>query len=140
MFQEETIKHVEDLFRMPLFKIGFLEFFRNMQEEGIVAAKNYWSSSHGTDFLIPKAPEIFEKLIDFYIVLGFVPRKMYEKVLEENGNLKEENTFLRNTIEKLQDNTLTSRADNMQEKRQGSREQMGLSSETEENLFELFNK
>ena len=97
MFQEEAIKYVEDLFRMPLFKIGFLEFFRDMQEEGLVAAKNYWSSSHGTDFLIPNAPEIFEKLIDFYIVLGFVPRKRYEKALEENGNLKEENTLLRNT-------------------------------------------
>ena len=114
MCKEEAVKHVEDLLRMPLFKIGFLEFFRNMQEEGIAAAKKYWSLSHGMDFLIPQAPEIFEKLIDFYIILGFVPRKRHEKVLEENGNLKEENTFLKNTIRELQDNAPTSRAEDRQ--------------------------
>jgi hypothetical protein len=111
MCKEEAINYVEDLLRMPLFKIGFLEFFRNMQEKGIAAAKNYWSLSHGMDFSIPKAPEIFEKLIDFYIILGFVPRKRHENVLEENGRLKEENTFLKNTIRELQDNALTPRAE-----------------------------
>ena len=145
MCKEEAVKHVEDILKMPLFTIGFLEFFRIMQERGIVAAKNYWSLSHGMDFLIPKAPEIFEKLIDFYIILGFVPRKSHEKVLEENGNLKEENTFLKNTIRELQANVLTSRAEDMQKTWQEiAGQQMGLNSETNsekvQNLVEIPNK
>jgi hypothetical protein len=141
IFQEEATKSVEDLFRMPLFKIGLFEFFRNVQEADIVAAKNYWSLSHGTNFLIPNAPEIFEKLIDFYIILGFVPRKRHEKVVDENGNLKEGNTFLRNTIRELQDNVLTSLAEDMQkiwQKIEG--QQMGLNVETIGNLAEILNK
>lgn len=140
MYKEEAIKHVEGLLRMPLFAIGFLEFFRIMQEEGIVAAKDSWSLSHGMDFLIPQAPEIFEKLIDFYIILGFVPCKRHEKVLEKNENLKEENTFLKNTIRELQDNALTSRAEDMQKTWQEiAGKQMGLNSEAEKS-FEILNK
>jgi hypothetical protein len=135
MCKEDAIKHVENLLSMPLFKIGFLEFFRYMQEEGIVVAKNYWSLSHGNDFLIPQAPEIFERLIDFYIILGFVPRKRHEKVLEENGNLKEENTSLKNNIRELQDNALTSRVENTQKTWQEiGGKQMGLNREAETSL------
>jgi hypothetical protein len=135
MCKGEGIKHVEDLLKMPLFKMGFLEFFRKMQEEGIVAAKNYWSLSHGMDFLIPQAPEIFERLVDFYIILGFVPRKRHEKMLEENEDLKEENTCLKNTIRELQDNALAAREEDMQKTLQEiGAKQMGLNSEAETSL------
>jgi hypothetical protein len=141
MCKEEASKHVEGLLRMPLFKIGFLEFFRNMQEEGIAAAKNYWSLSHSMDFLIPNAPEIFEKLIDFYIILGFVPRKRHEKALEENGNLKEENTLLKDTIMELRNNALTSRTEDTQKTWQEiAGKQMGLNSKAEEDVVEILHK
>ncbi|HXX57967.1 MAG TPA: hypothetical protein VEI96_08195 [Thermodesulfovibrionales bacterium] len=102
-----------------------------------MAAKNYWSLAHGSNFFIPKAPEIFEKLIDFYITMGFVPRKRHEKVLEENGNLKEENTLLRNTISDLQCNVLTHREGNGQGKREKLvGKQPGLEREREETPLE----
>lgn len=138
MCNEDAFSQVEGILRMPLFARGFLEFFRIMQEEGIMAAKNYWSVTHGMDFLIPKAPEIFEKLIDFYIILGFVPRKRHEKVLEENGNLKEENTVLKNTVRELKANVLTSHVEDTQKTWQEiSGQQMVLSSETVKNLVAL---
>jgi hypothetical protein len=101
MFEEEAVRYVEDLFTKPLFRKWFNEFFVNMQREGVEAAKKYWNVSHGGDLLIPTAPELFEKLSDFYIVLGFVPRTKYDEVLRENENLKYVNTFLTEVIKQL---------------------------------------
>lgn len=115
MCEKEAIDCIEDLFGRPLFKVGFLDFFRTMQEEGFDAAKNHWESSCGRDFFIPNATRLFEKLIDLYIILGFVPLSRYEKVVEETAKLKDENTFLRNAVGELEKNVPPSFASNAQE-------------------------
>ncbi len=141
MLKEEDINDIDHLFGMPLFKMGLLKFFRDMQEGGIASAKNYWSLSYGRDFLIPKAPEIFEKLIDFYIILGFVPRTRHEKALEENEKLKEENKFLKGTLRELQDSVLFSSAGELNKRwPEIAGEKTALNNETAQNLLEVVNR
>ena len=101
MCKEEAIDYVEELFTKPLFKRWFHEFFSKMQQEGIQAAKGFWNLSHDGDGLIPKAPELFEKLIDFYIILGFVPRQRHERALGENEKLKREKKVLTDILGEL---------------------------------------
>jgi hypothetical protein len=56
-------------------------------------------------------------------------------VLEENEDLKEENTCLKNTIRELQDNALAAREEDMQKTLQEiGAKQMGLNSEAETSL------
>jgi hypothetical protein len=92
---------MEELFTEPLFKRGLLEFFSEMQQEGIEAAKRFWNLYHDDDGLVPRAPELFEKLIDFYIILGFVPRQRHERALGENERLKRENKILTDILREL---------------------------------------
>ena len=101
MFADDAINYVEDLFTKPLFRKLFLEFFSKMQKEGIQGAKSFWNFYHQGDGLVPKAPEIFEKLIDFYLILGFVPRQRHEMDLRENDRLKEENKRFMDTLKEL---------------------------------------
>lgn len=101
MFADDAINYVEDLFTKPLFRKWFLEFFSKMQKEGIQGAKSFWNFYHQGDGLVPKAPEIFEKLIDFYLILGFVPRQRHEMDLRENDRLKEENKRFMDTLREL---------------------------------------
>lgn len=101
MVKEEAIDYMEELFTKPLFKRWFLEFFSKMQQEGIEAAKRFWNLSHDGDGVVPRAPELFEKLIDFYIILGFVPRQRHERALGENEKLKRENKVLTDILREL---------------------------------------
>ncbi|MGD1075591.1 MAG: hypothetical protein ABR903_05880 [Thermodesulfovibrionales bacterium] len=101
MCNEGVINYMEELFTKPLFKRWFLEFFSKMQQEGIEAAKRFWNLSHDGDGLIPKGPELFERLIDFYIILGFVPRQRHERALEENEKLKRENKVIKDILREL---------------------------------------
>jgi hypothetical protein len=71
-----------------------------MQCEGIQAAKTSWNLYHERDDLIPKAPEIFEKLIDFYIFLVLSWQK-YEVALRENENLQKENKIIMDILREL---------------------------------------
>ena len=101
MCKEEAIDSMEELFARPLFKRGFLEFFSKMQQEGIEAAKRFWDRSHDGDGPVPGGPELFERLIDFYIILGFVPRQRHERALGENEKLKRENKVLTDILREL---------------------------------------
>ena len=103
MYNEEMFKKMTDLFTNPLFKKSFYDFFLKMQMEGIESAKRFWSlqsEKNAFDF----SPEILEKLVDFYIILGFVPRFKYDELYTENKKLKDENAFLSGTIKELQVN------------------------------------
>lgn len=102
MFNEEIIKSMMEVYNNPLFKNGFNDFFKRMQKEGIEAARKFWNLSPERNNLFPGASELFEKLVDFYIVLGFVPKAKYDEVVKETKNLNYENTFLRDTIKQLQ--------------------------------------
>jgi len=101
MVKEEAIDYMEELFTRPLFKRWFLEFFSKMQQEGIEGAKRFWNLSHDGDGGVPRTPELFEKLIDFYIILGFVPRQRHERALGENEKLKRENKVLTDILREL---------------------------------------
>jgi len=100
-FNQDMIKNMMDLLANPLFKKGFFDFFLKMQQEGIEPAKKFWNVTYDKD-LFPNAPDMFEKMVDFYNVLGFVPHAKYDEVLKENEKLKEEIKFLRDTIKELQ--------------------------------------
>lgn len=141
MLEEEAINCIKDLFSIPLFKIGFFKFFSVMQGEGVMAARKFWSSTYGSDFLIPNAPEIFEKMVDFYIILGFVPRKRYEKMLEENEKLREENKSLSAAIKELRNNICSSSEKHIGETWQAvGANQCAPNNDKGENVFETVHK
>ncbi|MGA2193554.1 MAG: hypothetical protein ABSG42_09305 [Nitrospirota bacterium] len=114
MYSEDTIKKMLDMFSNPLFKKSFFDFFVKMQVEGIESAKRLWSVSPITDSF-PDAAQIFEKMIDFYIVLGFVPHYKYEEVIKDNERQKREIDFLRETVRQLQESIFTEAGDKAQE-------------------------
>jgi hypothetical protein len=115
MCKEEAIDYVEELFTKPLFRKWFLEFFSKMQLEGIEAAKRFWNLSHDGDGLVPRAPELFERLIDFYLILGFVPRQRHERALGENEKLRRENKVLTDILGELYSSVYGNGGKHMQE-------------------------
>ncbi|HEX9137062.1 MAG TPA: hypothetical protein VF905_08980 [Nitrospirota bacterium] len=104
VFTEEMTREMMDLFTNPLFKMGFFDYFLKMQQEGIEAARKFWSSTAEKSGLLPNAGEMYERMIDFYIILGFVPRIKYDEIAKENKSLKAENKFLRDAMRELQQN------------------------------------
>jgi hypothetical protein len=136
MFNEDYLKLMADLFSNPLFKRGFLEYFVKMQQEGIEAARRFWSPVRD----LPSAsPEIFEKIIDFYLILGFVPSYKFEEVAAERDRLREENRFLKETLKELQSAIFTSGSKGFQESWHAIVDrQFELNREIAKNFFELF--
>jgi hypothetical protein len=139
MFNEETIKFMMDMYNNPLFKTGFAEFFQQMQKEGIEAARKFWNLSPASSALFPNASEIFERMADFYIILGFVPKAKYDEVVKENEKLKYENTFLRDTIKQLQMNLFKEGGEKIQGVwKDVVDKQLEINKEIAKNSFELF--
>jgi hypothetical protein len=101
MFSEESWKQMVELFSNPLFKKSLFDFNVKMQKEGIEAAKKFWNMNPAKDSF-PFGAEMFEKMADFYIILGFVPHYQYDEAVKEKEGLKKENEFLRETIRQLQ--------------------------------------
>jgi len=103
---EDLIKNMMDLFANPLFRNGFSEFVTKAQMDGLESAKKFWGmSDYGKTF--PLTSDIYERLTDWYSMLGFVPSVSYNKAMEENAKLKAENQLLRNMIKDLQLNLFT---------------------------------
>jgi hypothetical protein len=102
MFDQELVKSMMSLYNNFLFRKGFFDFFHTMQREGIEAARKFWHSYPYKNILFPNAMDMYEKMIDFYINLGLVPKAKYEEVFEEHAKLHSGNTFLRETIKQLQ--------------------------------------
>jgi len=138
MFNGDYVKLMAEMFSNPLFKRGFLEFYLKMQQEGIEAARRFWSLSPERK-IYPGTPDIFEKIIDFYIILGFVPSFKYEQALSENENLKEENKFLKETLKELQTVIFTAGGKSLQESWHAIIDkQFEMNKEIARNFFELF--
>ena len=136
---EDCYKYFLDLYSNPLFKKGFFDFFLKMQQEGIEAARKYWTTYAEKSGASPFAPDMFEKLVDFYIVLGFVPRQKYDEVLKDVERLKEENRFLRSTISELQVNIFKEGGEKAQEVwRDIVDKQFEMNKEIAQDFFELF--
>lgn len=135
---DECTRKVMEMYSNPLFKKEFFDFFIKMQQEGIEAAKKFWGISYGAN-MFPNAMEFYEKLVDFYIVLGFIPRAKYDEVVKENEKLKHENTFLRDTIKQLQMKVFTEGGQHIQESWQNVIDkQFDMNKEIAKNFFDLF--
>ena len=139
MFAPDMMKQMSDLFTNPLFKMGFFDFFLKMQQEGIESARKFWDSYANTNSLMPSAVDMYERMIDFYIILGFVPRVKLDKIMKENASLKEENKFLRDAMRELQLNLFTEGGERGQQIWHRSIDkQLELHKEIAKNCFELF--
>lgn len=139
MLNDGMFKNIMELYNNPFFKKGFFDFFQKMQQEGIEAARKFWNVYPEKDILFPNAPDMYEKIIDFYIVLGFVPKMKYDEALKENEKLKYENTFLRDTIKQLQLKIFTEGGEKAQEAWKAIIDkQMETNKEIVKNYYELF--
>jgi len=107
MVNDNCFSAMNDLFTNPLFKSGFFDFFLKIQQEGIDAARKYWTAYAERNSLMPNGLEMYERMADMYIVFGLVPKAKHDQVVAENKSLKEENKFLRDTIRELQLTFLT---------------------------------
>ncbi len=139
MSTDDLIKEMTGLFTNPLFKMGFFDFFLKMQQEGIESARKFWNASAGKNSFIPNATEMYERMIDFYIILGFVPRTKYDEIVKENKFLKEENSFLRDTIRELQLNLFKEGGEKAQQIWESSIDkQLELHKDIAKKFFEIF--
>ena len=138
MYNEEMFKNMMSLFTNPIFKKNFFDFFLKSQQEGIEAAKKFWNLSPEKNTFFPNVLEVYEKMIDFYITLGFVPRTKYDQVLRENEDLRQENKFLKDTIHEVQSSIFTEGGERLQETwREIVGKQLDLNKEIAKNFFEL---
>ncbi len=139
MYNEEMIKKMMDLFTNPLFKKGFFDFFLKMQQEGIDAARKYWIKYAQENSFFPGTMDMYERMADFYIILGLVPKIKHDQVLCENKSLNEENKFLRDTIRELQLNLFSEGGEAAQRIWHKSIDkQLEVNKEISKNFFELF--
>lgn len=139
VFNEDMTKQMMDLFTNPLFKMGFFDFFLKMQQEGIEAARKFWSTTAEKNTPVPNVTEMYERLVDFYIILGFVPRVKYEDAVKENKSLKEENKFLRDAILELQSNLFKEAGEKGRQIWETSIDkQLDMHKEVAKNFFEMF--
>ncbi len=136
---EEFMKSLLDLYSSPLFKQGFPDFFLRVQREGIETAKQFWDISPLRQSLFPDTSEIFEKMIDFYFNLGFVPFTKYEKLVKENKQLEEENRCLEDIIKDLHQKVFTEGGKAMHELWKTSIEKhIEMSREVAKDFLEIF--
>jgi|SRR5208283_3824271 len=133
------LKNMMALFTDPIFKKNFFDFFMKVQLEGIEAAKKFWNLSSDKTTYSPDVQEIYEKMIDFYITLGFVPLTKYEKMLKENEDLRQENKFLKDTICEVRSSIFKEGGEKLQETwHEILDKQLDMNRETAKNFFELF--
>jgi len=138
MYDDKGTLNMLDLFTNPLFKMGFFDFFLKMQQEGIESARKFWGMSAAQNAL-PNALEMYERMVDFYIILGFVPRAKYEEKLKENKRLEEENKFLRGTLRELQLSLFSEGGEKVQQIWHGIIDkQLEANREIAKNFFDLF--
>ena len=138
MYDKELTLKVLDLFSNPLFKMEFLDFFLKTQQEGIEAARKFWTLN-ADNSVFPNAVDMYERMVDFYILLGFVPKAKYHKILQKKERLEEENKFLRDTLSELQASLLTEGGERVEQIWQENIDkQLDANREIGKNFFELF--
>ena len=136
---QEFMKNLLQLYNNPLFTQSFLEFSAKMQQAGIEAARQFWGTTRRPDTLPGFTPELFERMIDFYSSLGFVPKQQYDEVRKENDQLRKENEFLKNTLKELNLKVFTKGSLQVQEMwNETARKHMEMSTEIAKNFLDLF--
>lgn len=139
MLKEECRTQMEDLFTNPLFKTGFFDFFVKMQQEGIESARKYWGTYMEKNSLYPNSLDMYERMADFYIIFGFVPKIRFDQVLSENKRLKEQNEFLMDTLRDLQHSLFSEGGKKAQDIWQKSIDkQLEINKEIAKTSFDLF--
>lgn len=139
MFNENTMKSMMDLFANPLFRQGCQDFFMKMQQEGMEAAKKAWDMSGQKYPSFTSADDFYEKMVDFYTLMGFVPSAKYNELLKENEKLKKENSLLKNMIKDLQNNLFKEGAEMAQQSWQEIIDkQLEVNKELTKSFFEQF--
>ena len=130
---------MNSMFTNPLFKMGFFDFFLKMQQEGIDAARQYWIKYAQENSLFPGTMDTYERMADFYIILGLVPKIKHDQVLSENKSLNEENRFLRDAMRELRLNLFAEGGEAAQRIWHKSIDkQLEVNKEISKNFFELF--
>lgn len=138
MYDDESTLKMLYLSSNPLFKKAFLDFFLKTQQEGIEAARRFWSM-YTDKSVFPDALDMYEWMVDFYIIIGFVPKAKYDQALKENKRLEEENKFLRDTVRELQLSIFSEGGEKVQQIWQGIIDkQLESNREIGKNFFELF--
>lgn len=97
----EFVQTWMQLWANPLFMQRFVEFSASMQKLGLEAAREAWAANYQGDSLYANATQLFEPMIAFYAAMGFVPKKQLDEVVKENEQLKQENEFLKKTLQEL---------------------------------------
>lgn len=137
MLNENAMKSMMELFANPLFRQGCFDFFMKMQQEGMEAARKAWNMPKDMPFSTPE--EFYEKMADFYTLMGFVPAAKYNELLKENEKLKKENDVLKQTVSELQQNMFKEGAGKAQQAWQGIIEkQMEMNKEIARSFFDQF--
>ena len=138
MYDKEFTQKMWDLFSNPLFKMEFLDFFLKTQQEGIEAARKFWSL-YAHENVFPNAVDLYERIVDFYIILGFVPKAKYDQAIKENERLKEENRLLTDILSQLQERLFSEGGEKAQQAWQEIIDkQLDANREIAKNFFDLF--
>ncbi|QWR78338.1 hypothetical protein [Candidatus Magnetomonas plexicatena] len=135
---EHFIKDLMALYSNPIFKGAFTDYLVRMQQDGMESARKYWMGSSDKSALFGGGADIFEKMVDFYSGLGFISRKKYDEVVEENDKLKKENAFLRDVLQKMNLKVFEEGSRNFQETWKAALDkQLSVSTELAKSFFEI---
>lgn len=125
----------------PATRQGFLAFFSKAQQEGMEAARKFWESSAAGQGKAAVAPELFEEMIAFYSSLGFVPKQKFDEVVKENKTLKEENEFLKKTLQELNLKVFEEGSNRVHEAwKDVVEKQMAMNKELAKGFLDIFNQ
>lgn len=137
---DDILKNLMSLFSNPMFMAGFSDFVKRAQMEGLESTRQAWElSEHGKSQ--PFIGDIYERLSDWYSLLGFVPSAKYNQLSEENTRLKDENEFLKTMIKDFQLNLLKEGGEQAQQVwRDMLDNQMKVNTELANTFFEALNQ
>ena len=139
MFGEEKDKSLLNLCNCFMFKKCLFDFFQKKQLEGIEAARKFWDAHPCKDFFPPNISDAFEKMIDFYTDLSLMPKKQYDKLVQEHEKLLCVNNFLRETFTQLMLKVYVESGERLREAWKNTIDrQIKMNSEIAKNFFELF--
>ncbi|MBF0517139.1 MAG: hypothetical protein HQK97_08490 [Nitrospirae bacterium] len=137
---ENFLNDLAALYSNPLVKNMFMDYFTRMQQEGTQAAAKFFNTAPAKkDSIFGMGPEVFEKMAEFYSGFGFVSQKRHEEVLKENEELKKENAFLKEIVQKMNLKVFEEGSRGIQDAwQEGLAKQLELSKEMAKTFFDLF--
>ncbi|MCI4626743.1 MAG: hypothetical protein L3V56_12380 [Candidatus Magnetoovum sp. WYHC-5] len=136
---DELLKAMLSLYNNPMFKEAFSDYMFKVQRDGVEAARRFWSQQPEKDRFFTSTTDMFEKMMNFYSEMGFVSRKKYDDALKEIEELKKENAFLRDTMQKFNLKVFEDGGKSIQEAwKDTMNKQMELSKEITKSMFDLF--